>query len=66
VTVVESPDVEIVNVPLAELAVYAYAAQPDGGVGTDAMNGPASSPALFVACAVKSVSAAGTVVTCVM
>ena len=39
-TVVESPEVEIVKVPDA-VDVYPYAAQPAGGAGVEAMNGPA-------------------------
>ena len=41
-TVVPSPLLLIVNVPAALLDAYAYAAQPDGAAGTDAMNGPAT------------------------
>ena len=31
-----------VNVPTAVFDVYVYVAQPDGGAGTEAMNGPAT------------------------
>ena len=41
-TVVASPLLLMVNTPVAVLAVYVYADQPDGGFGTDAMNGPAA------------------------
>jgi hypothetical protein len=44
VTVVLSPLLVIVNTPVALFGVYEYAAQPDGGAGTDAMNGPATWP----------------------
>ena len=42
VTVVPSPLLEIENTPVAVLAVSVYAAQPEGGAGTLAMNGPAT------------------------
>ena len=42
VTVVPSPLAEIENTPVDVSAVSAYADQPEGGVGTFAMNGPAT------------------------
>jgi hypothetical protein len=39
-TVVESPEAEIVNVPAA-VELYPYAVQPAGCAGVEAMKGPA-------------------------
>ena len=41
-TVVPSPLLVMVNTPVAVSAAYVYAAQPDGGGGTEAINGPAT------------------------
>src|SRR6266850_2182856 len=63
-TVVASPLLEIVNVPLAVSEEYEYAAQPEGDGGTDARNGPANWPTPFVTVDVRSVSARGTTFMC--
>ena len=53
-TVVLSPVAEMLNVPVAVEAVYAYGElQPAGGGGTFAMNGPAVCPRMFVATTVS-------------
>ena len=41
-TVVPSPSALMVNTPVAVFDAYVYADQPDGGFGTEAMNGPAT------------------------
>ena|SRR2546423_5449354 len=43
-TVVPSPEALMVNTPVAVSDAYTYADQPDGGGGTEAMNGPATWP----------------------
>ena len=59
-TVVASPDAEMLNVPDAVEAAYAYGElQPAGGGGTFAMNGPAVCPWLLVATTVRFASAVG-------
>jgi hypothetical protein len=40
-TVVPSPDAEMLKVPAALLGEYWYCCQPVGGLGIEAMNGPA-------------------------
>src|SRR5690349_3644575 len=59
-TVVASPVAEILKVPDAVEAAYAYGElQPAGGGGTFAMNGPAVWPWVLVATTVRSVRAVG-------
>src|SRR5947209_16926071 len=41
-TVVPSPSALMVHTSVAVFDAYVYAAQPDGGFGTEAMNGPAT------------------------
>src|SRR5438093_12168959 len=53
-TVVPSPSALMVNTPVAVFAAYTYVVQPDGGLGTDAMNGPATWPWPLVTCCVRA------------
>src|SRR5439155_25439287 len=54
-TVAPSPLALIVNTPVAVSDAYTYAAQPDGGFGTEARNGPATWPWPLVTWVVRAV-----------
>src|SRR5437868_5407434 len=53
-TVVPSPLLLTVNTPVAVSDAYVYAAQPDGGGGIEARNGPADCPWPLVTALVRA------------